>query len=198
MSNFLRRRLVWLAVLMVWVGMVSAVVIYQATDGAMVFRYSEREPVLEEEREIELEGEVIETLAMRRETDVDRDEDFFISFRLERDRSRSQQLDLLRELIASPNTEQEILEKSQHQIITITQRMEMEMEVESLIRARGYKDALAFIHGKSIDLIILNPDLLHEDDVAIIGDTASRVTGFPYEEITILERPLNTKSPVYP
>lgn len=197
MSIFLRRRLVWLAVLMVWVGMVSAVVIYQATDGELVFRYSDGHPV-EMDRGEEIEGETIETLAMRMDEDVDRDEDFFIAFRLERDRSRSQQLDLLKELIASPSAEERILEESQRQIITITQRMEMEMEVESLIRARGYQDALAFIHGESIDIIILNPDLLHEDDVAIIGDTASRVTGFPYEEITILERPLNAKSPVYP
>ncbi len=191
MSIFLRRRLVWLAVLMIWVGMVSAVVVYQATDGHMIYQYSDGEP-------LEEEVEVIEALATRMEEDIARDEDFFLEFRLERDRSRSQQLDLLRELVATPETERQIVEESQRRIIVVTERMEKEMEVESLIRARGYQDALAFIHGDSIDIIVLNPDLLKEDDVARIADTASRVTGFPYEEITILERPLNAKAPVYP
>lgn len=195
MSIFLRKRLVWLAVLMIWVGMVSAVVVYQATDGRMIYHYTDGEPLEQMEEEVE----AIEALATRmEEEDIARDEDFFVEFRLERDRSRSQQLDLLRELVASPETEREILEESQRRIIVVTERMEKEMEVESLIRARGYQDALAFIHGDSIDIIVLNPDLLKEDDVARIADTASRVTGFPYEEITILERPLNAKLPVYP
>lgn len=191
MSFFLRRRLLWLAVLMIWVGMVSAVVVYQATNGEMVFWQQEEDLEL-------LQEESIEALAMRVGQELYTDEDFFVEFRLERDRSRSQQIHLLREVLSSPETKGELLEETQRKISEITQRMEKEMQIESLIRARGYQDALAFIHGESIDIIILNPDLLEEDDVATIADTASRVTGFPYQGITILERPLNSKSPVYP
>lgn len=193
MSLFLRRRLVWLTVLMIWVGMVSAVVVYQATTGEIVMRYREEEASTQVQEE-----ETVQTLAARVEEELNGEEDFFVVFRLERDRSRSQQLDLLRELITGPDTEAAVLEESQRRIILITERMEKEMEVESLIRARGYEDALAFIHNDSIDIIVLHPHSLIEENVEEIADTASRVTGFPYQEITILERSLAGRIPSYP
>lgn len=193
MRVFLRRRLVWLTVLMIWVGMVSAVVVYQATTGEIVMRYSE-----EEASSLAEEEETLETLAAQVEEEINDREDFFLEFRLERDRSRSQQLDLLQSLLSHPDTEPEVMTESQRRIILITERMEKEMEVESLIRARGYEDALAFIHGESIDIIVLHPHSLSEDQVEEVADTASRVTGFPYQEITILERPLHAVEPSYP
>ncbi len=186
MSLFLRKRLVWLAVFMVWVGMVSSVVVYQSNNGNLI-----RETVTGEraaEGPAEVEEQDFQQLAMEVGEELEEEEDFFIEFRLERDRSRSKQLGLLQEIIDNPETDERVREESQERLIAITERMEKEVEVENLIRVRGFDDALVFIHNQSADIIVLTLEPLVEEEVAQVADVASRVTGISLQEITILER----------
>ena len=67
------------------------------------------------------------------------------------------------------------------------------MEIESLIRARGYRDALAYIHEQAVDVII-HTDGLAKEDVAKIGDIIVKVTGFNTENVTIIEKRLKSNN----
>lgn len=82
------------------------------------------------------------------------EEDFFIEYRLERDRARSEQINILREIVNNPNSDEASKKEAQRKILEITDKMEKEMEIESLIRARGYREALAYIHEEAVDVII--------------------------------------------
>ncbi|MFW5995881.1 MAG: SpoIIIAH-like family protein, partial [Halanaerobiaceae bacterium] len=121
------------------------------------------------------------------------EKDFFIEYRLERDKARSEQIDIYREMINNPNTDKASKEKAQQKMLDLTDKMEKEMEIESLIRARGYNDSLAYIHDGSVDVII-KTEGLSEDDVAKIGDIIVKTTGFSFDDVTIIEKQMEENS----
>ena len=58
------------------------------------------------------------------------------------------------------------------------------------IRARGYKDALAYIHKDAVDVIIHTTGL-NKEDVSKVGDIIIKATGFKFEDVTIIEKKVN-------
>ncbi|ADL08070.1 SpoIIIAH-like family protein [Thermosediminibacter oceani] len=115
------------------------------------------------------------------------EKDFFIDYRLERDRLRSQEADYLREIINNPNASQESKEKAQKDLIALAEKVEKEMMVENLIKAKGFEDAIIIISGDSVNVIVRS-DGLSQKEVAQITDVVTRATGYPMDKITIVER----------
>ncbi|ADL13250.1 SpoIIIAH-like family protein [Acetohalobium arabaticum] len=198
MSIFIRKKLIWLLVLMLWVGMVSAIVVYNVDDSASISK--EEKPQAKEVSNMEIETpeeldkklQKVEQKAINvAKTDQDtkkKDENFFIEYRLERDKIRSEQVNLLREMINNPNSNKELKNKAQNRLLEITNNLEKEMEIESLIRARDYQDAISFLHQNSVDVIIASNSGLEKKDVAKIGDIVAKTTGLEIEDVTIIEK----------
>ncbi len=190
----IRRKVIWLTILMVWVGMVTSIIIYQGND------YLDLETVTSEDIEISEGVQIIEQGVVNQNTNQDvnftkakeegDEKDFFIEYKLERDKSRSEQINIFREMINNPNSDQAIKKEAQKMMLALTDKMEKEMEIESLIRARGYKEALAYIHDEAVDVII-HTNGLEKEDVAKVGDIIIKVTGFNTEEVTIIEKKIN-------
>ncbi|WP_018249948.1 SpoIIIAH-like family protein [Orenia marismortui] len=197
----LKRRAGWFLVLMIWVGMVSAVVIHRTpADTDHIAEVSSVEGYVEIEDETEDNSQVIsENQALNEveeeaisvaKTDKDnknKGKDFFIEYRMDRDQARSEQINLLREMINNPNSDKSLKSKAQERLLTLTNNIEKEMEIESLIRARGYEDGIAFIHDNSIELIIATT-ALKKQDVAKLGDIIKNSTKISLENITIIEK----------
>lgn len=189
-----RRKLIWLMILMVWVGMVTSIVIYQGSD------YFDVEQATSENVEIQEGVEIVEQEEVRENSESnninytqskneEENKDFFIEYRLEREKARSEQISIFREMINNPNIDEATRKEAQNKMLALTDTMEKEMEIESLIRARGYKDALAYIHDEAVDVII-HTNGLEKDDVAKIGDIIIKVTGFGTGDVTIIEKRL--------
>ncbi|MDN5294292.1 MAG: stage sporulation protein [Eubacteriales bacterium] len=114
-------------------------------------------------------------------------QDFFIDYRLERDRNRDRQLDLLREIINNSNTSQEARQKAQERVMLISQRMEKEMEIENLLRARGYRDAVAVIQDDGVTVVVKTA-VLKPGEQEQIQDLVIKVTGGDKAKVTVLAR----------
>ncbi|TDX48237.1 SpoIIIAH-like family protein [Orenia marismortui] len=197
----LKRRAGWFLVLMIWVGMVSAVVIHSTpadtdhiAEVSSVEGYVEIEDKTEDNSQVISENqalnEVEEEAISVAKTDKDsknKGKDFFIEYRMDRDQARSEQINLLREMINNPNSDKSLKSKAQERLLTLTNNIEKEMEIESLIRARGYEDGIAFIHDNSIELIIATT-ALKKQDVAKLGDIIKNSTKISLENITIIEK----------
>ena len=112
--------------------------------------------------------------------------DFFTEYRLEREKVRSERSDLLRETIKNARTD-EIRNKAQETVLKLTLDKQRESEMETLIKARGFSDALVFIRENSVSAIIKTSSLAKED-VVHIADTIVRTTGIKQEDITISAR----------
>lgn len=113
---------------------------------------------------------------------------FFIEYRLERERTRGQQVEWLREIINNPNAEAETRKKAQEELYTITRNIGKEMEIESLIRAKGFKDAVVLLQDK-VATVVVQAEALTTERAAKIAELVSRNTGIPMPNIVIIPKP---------
>lgn len=187
---FLRRKFIWMMVLMVWVGMVTSIIIYQGSDYYLLeettgenIEFRSKEPA--NEAQVYYSDQIY--LAQGEEADVEKN--FFIEYRMERERARSEQINIFREIINNPNTDEATKAEAQKRMLGLTEKMEKEMEIEGLIRARGYQDALAYIHEQAVDIIVQTKSAdLDEKDVAIISDVIVKTTGVQFKDVSIIEK----------
>lgn len=112
---------------------------------------------------------------------------FFVEYRLERERSRGHQIEIAREIINNTNSDSEIRKKAQEQMYVISNNLQKELEVESLIRAKGYQDSVVFLEGKTVTVVIQVKDLTQEDAIKIT-DLVSRSTQAQPQNIVIIPK----------
>jgi len=124
-----------------------------------------------------------ETMAVKKQ----KESDFFIDYKLERDRLRSQEADYLRELINNPNATEQSKEKAQQDLIALSQKVEKEMIVENLIKAKGFEDAVIFL-SNDVGNVVVKAHGLESKHVAQITDIVTNSIGIPVDKITIIER----------
>lgn len=115
------------------------------------------------------------------------DKDFFVEYRLERDRVRSQQVELLKDIVQNPSSVAETRQEAQAVLLEITRRMEKELQLEHLITAKGYQDAVLFIQPNAVTVIVKN-DQLNQEDVTRIADIVSRSTGHDIKDIVVIPK----------
>jgi stage III sporulation protein AH len=115
------------------------------------------------------------------------DDDFFANYRLDRERVRGHQVELLQEVINDPNSDAGMRKEAQDRLIQISERMDKELQLEALIKAKGFTEAALFIQPESATAI-LEKDGMAESDVAVVADMISRVTGYKLEDIVVIPK----------
>ena len=114
--------------------------------------------------------------------------EFFIEYRLERDRVRSQEIQMLREVTDNPNSSPQVRTEAQQALIRLTEYMEGEMQLEALLRAKGYTEAAVFIQPNAVNVIVRAQEL-KEEDLNRIGDLVARTAGRKMDEVVIMPWP---------
>jgi stage III sporulation protein AH len=118
---------------------------------------------------------------------VENGKNFFINYRLERDRLRSQEIDMLREIINNQNTEKSVRESAQRDLLKTVGLIEKEMVIENLIKAKGFKDAVIFFAGDTVNVVV-DSENLTGPQVAQISDIVSKGTSVGMDKIIIIEK----------
>lgn len=113
--------------------------------------------------------------------------DFFTEYRLERERLRSQKFDVLREMVKEA-TSQDHKQQAQETILQLVKEKQREYEMENLIKARGFQDALVVIQDKNVSAVVKTQSF-SRDEVIQVAEVISRVTGVRPEDITISAKP---------
>lgn len=119
-----------------------------------------------------------------KETMVNLFDDYFNSFRTQRSEVRAQEIDYLRSIINSDNSDDESLEDAQKRLLQLVSNMEKEFTIESRIRSKGFLDAAATLQGDSATVVI-NGETLSDEEVARILDIIITETGLPASKIKI-------------
>lgn len=114
--------------------------------------------------------------------------DFFIDYRLERERTRGQQIDLLRELINNPQADDASRKTAGDRWLAIVEAMGREADLENLIRAKGFADAVVFIQESSTVVVVKAGDL-SQQEAAKIMDIVTRGTGMKIDAVTLVVKP---------
>lgn len=130
------------------------------------------------------ETEKVEQPVVKSET-VKQKKDFFIDYRMERERLRSRQAELLDSIIKEGSVDGESRRTAVERLDQLTRRAETELHIEQMIKARGYEEALAVMGDKCIDIIV-RTKTLPESEVQRIGALVIKNTGFNLQQVVIM------------
>lgn len=115
-------------------------------------------------------------------------EDYFATSRLTREQARDEAVSTLRELSESEDADQAAKDEAAVQISSLADDAVVEANIESLIRAKGYTDAVVMIGDSSVNVVVAPPDGgLQATDVTVIKDIVVNETGMTAGQVKIVE-----------
>lgn len=111
--------------------------------------------------------------------------DFFAQARLERETARSRDVDALKEISSDENATNEVKAESYEKMMKLIDNSQMEMRIETLIKEKGFEDAIALLADDgSLDIIVKAPSL-NSAQTAQLADIASRHANLSMDKIHI-------------
>lgn len=107
------------------------------------------------------------------------------AFLLERQQLRQMQIAQLNELIASDDTEREIVLRAQRQLLETLSNQEKETTIEGVLRMRGYSGTVATVHEDSVNVLV-RAESLSQSETAVILELVLRETGISGGNVKII------------
>jgi choline dehydrogenase-like flavoprotein len=114
-------------------------------------------------------------------------ENYFVNFRMQRDRLMSQEIATLESLVKNPAISQSAKSEAAQTMVRDTEELKQEMRIEGLLSGRGFPLAAATVTQNQV-VVVVAAQTLTSQDVAKIADTATTVTGLPPEDVVILPK----------
>lgn len=114
-------------------------------------------------------------------------ENFFAQFRMERDRGRDGQIEVLREIINNPNSSTTVREEAQTKLISISANKANEIKAENILKSKGYEDIVVIVKEENITVILPEEDI-KMIDITRISDLITRTIDIDLEKIAIIPK----------
>lgn len=118
--------------------------------------------------------------------DLDQFKAFFVEYRLQRDRVRANEVEMLTQMIDNANVSPEAKKQAEEQYLALIKVMEQELMVENLLKAHGYKDAIFFLKDGSVNVVV-QAETIGEKEFLHIAEMVSSVTGVAMDKIAVTE-----------
>ncbi|MBX5476625.1 MAG: SpoIIIAH-like family protein [Clostridia bacterium] len=115
-------------------------------------------------------------------------DDYYVEARLERERARSEEGDLLQKIVDDPQSSVSARQEAEQKLMALAQVAEQEAAVEAVLRAKGYKDAVVLL-ANGTATVVLKVASIGAEDVARAVDAVTRITDVPEEAINVLAKP---------
>ncbi|HWQ75462.1 MAG TPA: SpoIIIAH-like family protein [Syntrophomonas sp.] len=112
---------------------------------------------------------------------------FFAEYRIERERVRGKQMELLSNIADNPNQEQKVRNSASLKLVQIADDLAREMQTETLIKSKGFKECAVILDSKGMT-IILDQDTLSEELKKELQELSSAVSGVDQEKIIVTTR----------
>jgi stage III sporulation protein AH len=116
-------------------------------------------------------------------------DDFFSEYRIERERVRGKQVEMLQEIINNQSIEKEARQTASLRLVSITEDMEKEMKAENLVKSKGFEECVVIIQPHTTTVIIKS-STLRLDEEQEIKELVSRITQYSEENLCIIARDL--------
>lgn len=112
------------------------------------------------------------------------DNEFFVDYKIERDKSRSQHISMLEDISKEEDGDKDTKTLAQQEVINLVKLSEQEMIIENLIRAKGFNDAIVFIHDGYVNVVV-DAQQLTTSQAAQIQNVINKQIGVAIEKISI-------------
>ena len=113
--------------------------------------------------------------------------EFFVEYRLQREKMRGQRVEILREIINNQASSADSRQKAQEQLLVISSNINKETEVENLIRAKGFKDCVVFVQNQAVTVIV-QAEKISSEEATRIADIVSRSTGISLQNVVTIPK----------
>lgn len=114
--------------------------------------------------------------------------DYFAQSRLSREKARDQAISILKDTMADETGDQKGREMASAQISRLAEDSVTEARVESLIKAKGYSEAVVFLGSDSVNVIVAPPQAgFTQTDASKIRDIVVAETSLSADQIKIVE-----------
>ena len=114
----------------------------------------------------------------------------FVEYRIERERIRSQKLDLLQAMRADGDLDSGRRQQLQGELIQAVNDIAKETELENLLRVNGFLDAVVLIENDTATVVV--PVTLSRMEAEMIGELVHRLTNIRFDRITIIDEMAQT------
>ncbi|WP_347487587.1 SpoIIIAH-like family protein [Desulfoscipio sp. XC116] len=113
---------------------------------------------------------------------------YFVEARMSMEQARGKEMETLREVLDS-EADEEVRKTAQERLMNLSGKMSQEMELENLIRAKGYRDAAVFLDSDTVT-VILRPgkDIAADADNTAIAGLVSKTTGVAEDGVIVITR----------
>lgn len=125
------------------------------------------------------EGEAVETAA---KTDS---VDYFTTSKKEREKTREEAIDLIEETLEKDNLKDADKKSALAKVEEIAERMEQEGNIETLLKAKGFKQAVAVINDTGISVVVKAEGLTSQQTLQI-QDIITNETNISLSNIKII------------
>lgn len=115
--------------------------------------------------------------------------DFFADYRMERERLRGKQIELLKSIINNDATEEKARTAASLKIVEITTDMEKEIKAENIVKSKGYQDCVIILQPEATTIIVQTPNLTIAEEKELY-DIVGKTTGISSEKMSIIVRKL--------
>lgn len=96
-------------------------------------------------------------------------ETFFASYRSDRESTRESEYLYLDSIIASAEVSEESKASAEQQKLALVMRMEQELTLEALIKAKGFEDAVVAISDNGVNVVVGTEELSPEEATQILS-----------------------------
>jgi stage III sporulation protein AH len=111
---------------------------------------------------------------------------FFAEYRMERERTRSKQIELLQEII-SQNSQGKARDAASLRLVTISEDIEKEMKAENLIKSSGYRECVVIIQPRITTVVVQANALTSEQETELKNLVATAIAQ-EVDKISIIVR----------
>ena len=118
--------------------------------------------------------------------DIEQFKAFFVEYRLQRDRVRGKEVEMLNDMVDNPNVSQEAKQKAEEQLLKLIDMMEKELLVENMLKANGFRDAVFFYRDDMVNVVV-QAENLSDQEFLQIAEMVSSATGVNIEHVTVTE-----------
>lgn len=129
-----------------------------------------------------------------KETNAEADEksEYFAQAELKRKQAQDEELELLNNIIEDTDKNEAAKAEAVKQVAEITKRIEQQSNIESLIKAKGFDECIAFISNGECSIVVSAGNVTNAGAITI-KDIVHKQSGIEYGKITITEQGSNVQ-----
>jgi len=120
-------------------------------------------------------------------------ERYFSEYRLQRERNRSRQMELLEKLVNNEKLDDKSKERAARELMNIVNMTEKERIAEETVKALGYEDCVVLLRDNAALVVVNTLKLSRDDENRLAGELAD-ILKLEKNRVTVMARPGNRSS----